>query len=107
LKLFLPHNRNRRKGKFRGAGMKKRMVYISIIFSLLIGCQPSQEPKEVVDSPSLSEGVVKERENPVPYQIDEIQQIETPFESFGAVVEWLNDETVLYITCFLPLIHRL
>jgi hypothetical protein len=74
------------------------MVYFSLIFSLLIGCQPSQKPKEVVDSPSLSEGVVKERENPVPYQIDEIQQIETPFESFGAVVEWLNDETVLYIT---------
>ncbi|MGD6832283.1 hypothetical protein ACQCT5_08970 [Sutcliffiella halmapala] len=75
--------------------MKKGMVYLSVICSLLIGCQPSQKPKEVVDSPPISEGVVKE--NPVPYEIDEIKQIETPFESFSAVVEWLNDETVLYI----------
>ncbi|WP_417899612.1 hypothetical protein ABN702_04720 [Bacillus haimaensis] len=75
--------------------MKKRMVYLTVIFSLLIGCQPPQKPKDVVDSPPISEGVVKE--NPVPYEIDELQQIETPFESFSAVVEWLNDETVLYI----------
>lgn len=75
--------------------MKKGMVYLSVICSLLIGCQPSQKPKEVVDSPPISEGVVKE--NPVPYEIDEIKQIETPFESFSAVVDWLDDETVLYI----------
>lgn len=76
--------------------MKRRMVFLSMIFSILIGCQPSKQPNEVVDTPSVTEGVVEE--SPAAHEIDDIKQIETPFQSFSGVVEWLNDETVLYIT---------
>ncbi|MCA1318983.1 hypothetical protein LC085_03590 [Bacillus tianshenii] len=77
--------------------MKKRMIFLSLMFSLLIGCQPSENPKEVVDPSPITEEEVNDKEKPVSYAIEDIQQIEAPFDSFGAVVEWLNDETVLYI----------
>ncbi|WP_078379716.1 YqgU-like beta propeller domain-containing protein [Sutcliffiella halmapala] len=76
--------------------MKLRVVCISVMMFLLIGCQPSLNPKEVSEAPFLSNRTVTKQINPLFFDSEAILQLNVPFEQFSSIVEWLNDETVLY-----------
>ncbi|CAG9619295.1 YqgU-like beta propeller domain-containing protein [Sutcliffiella rhizosphaerae] len=78
----------------------KKILISCFIFSIIImsGCQSSPHPKIVNNAPFLSNHIKEKSFNPFFFHHVQLEKLTINTDSFSSVAEWLNDETVLYIT---------